>query len=777
MQQTNQDQFNRLSDSPLFSLLFLIIKTLYFLIASIIVPFIPRDWVHTFLRKLVQKIYPAQISGIENIPETQGALIISNRISIIDGIILQAYTNRKVHFLVAEKTAEDSFVKLWLRHFDIIPLVTSKGIRTTLASLRAAGQKIKSGELVCVFPEGHVSRIAALLPFRKGMKTILKGVEAPLIPVYIDGLWGSIFSHYGGKLFSSFPLTFKVPIRIAIGKPICSNTSTAAIRQKVTELGTVAWNMRKENLEPIHRKYIRRMRAFPLRQGFGDYKEPRVARLVCLIKTVALTRTLAPLWKGQENVGIMVPTSPGATFANVAASILGKTSVNLNCTAGRAAIASAIRQAQIKTVITAKAVEAKFGNLLPETVKVYYLEEIAKSVTWFNKILALIAAICAPINLFERICGAPREYDLNKPLTIIFSSGSTGDPKGAKLTHFNLTSNVEQVAQYIKLNQNDLVLNILPIFHSFGYLGMWVCLCNGFPAIFHPNPLDSKAIGEICETMETAFLFATPTFLQLYHRKCKPEQFGTIKTIITGAEKLQPKLAAAFEKKFGVKPVEGYGTTECSPVVSINIKNVRGKGLFQMGTKEGTVGLPLPGMAARILDPETFEPKGLRESGLLFLKGPNIMDGYLRLDDLNKEILKDGWYNTGDIAFIDEKGFITITDRLSRFSKLAGEMVPHGVIELALHEAANTEERLFAVTGIPDDRKGEIIAVLHTVDEEQIPDLLTKLVEAGLPNLYIPKKDYFLKVKEIPVLGTGKLNLKRVKDLAIEYFCGKSKFR
>jgi len=263
-------------------------------------------------------------------------------------------------------------------------------------------------------------------------------------------------------------------------------------------------------------------------------------------------------------------------------------------------------------------------------------------------------------------------------------------------------------------------------------------------------------------------LIATPTFLQLYLRRCTPDQFGSVRVILTGAEKLSERLAQAFEDKFGIRPIEGYGVTECAPVIAVNCPDFRAAGFFQPASRRGTVGRPLPGVSVRIVDPDSFEPLPIGTSGMLLVKGPNVMHGYLGREDLTAQAMHEGWYITGDIAMLDEDGFLTITDRLSRFAKIGGEMVSHGMVEEALHQAVNAETQILAVTSIPDEKKGEQLVVLHTLDETTIPDMLVKLSESGLPNLFIPRKDAFIKVDQIPVLGTGKLDLRALKRLALE---------
>ena len=357
---------------------------------------------------------------------------------------------------------------------------------------------------------------------------------------------------------------------------------------------------------------------------------------------------------------------------------------------------------------------------------------------------------------------------MDDTLTVIFSSGSTGEPKGILLTHYNVDSNVEAVAQIFRAEPRDRLLGILPLFHSFGYLALWMCLNHRMGCVFHPNPLDAATIGHLVQRYAISVMIATPTFLQIYMRRCTPAQFGSLRVVVAGAEKLPERLALAFEDTFGIRPLEGYGSTECSPAIAMSATDFRAPGFYQPGSRRGTVGQPLPGVSIRIVDAETFEPLPPGAAGMLIVKGPNVMKGYLGRDDLTAKAMRDGWYVTGDIAVLDEDGFLRITDRLSRFSKIGGEMVPHGKVEEALQEAAGASVQLFAVTAVPDEKKGERLAVLHTTDPAGIPALLEKVAASGLPNLFIPRADHFVRVEKIPVLGTGKMDLREIKRLATE---------
>jgi acyl-[acyl-carrier-protein]-phospholipid O-acyltransferase/long-chain-fatty-acid--[acyl-carrier-protein] ligase len=375
-----------------------------------------------------------------------------------------------------------------------------------------------------------------------------------------------------------------------------------------------------------------------------------------------------------------------------------------------------------------------------------------------------------PARWLEKALGAGASPTLDDLATIIFSSGSTGDPKGVMLTHYNIASNVEQLGQVFALGRKDRILGVLPFFHSFGFTGTFALPWTlGAGVVYHTSPLDASAIGELVRKYAVTFLVATPTFLSGYIRRCEPEDFGSLDYAVVGAEKLHERVAQAFEDTFGIRPLEAYGCTECSPAVAVNARDYRAAGFRQVGAKRGKIGHPLPGVSVRIVNPETLKPLGVGEPGLLLVRGPNVMKGYLGRPDLTAEVLRDEWYVTGDIAAIDEDGFLAITDRLSRFSKIGGEMVPHLKVEEKLQELAGITEQVFAVVGVPDEKKGERLVVLHTLPAEKLKECLGRLKVTGLPNLWVPRADAFFHVQSLPYLGSGKLNLRRIREMADEF--------
>ena len=714
---------------------------------------------------VTHSFYRIRVQGQNHIPTKGGALLVSNHLSMLDALLVQACTGRTVRFLMFKDIYERRWIRPFARLMRAIPISSRQRPREMIHALNTAADSIRQGDLVCIFAEGQITRIGQLLPFRRGLERIMRDLDAPIIPLCLDGVWGSIFSFERQRFLWKMPRSIPYPVTVLIGQPMPSDSTPAQIRRVVQDLCAQAWTARRDRMRPLAATLIRTARRHPRLLAMADARSPRVSFASALTRSVLLAGRLRPLWEGQVHVGILLPPSVGGALVNWAAFLLGKVPVNLNYTASTEIIGACLKQAGIQTVISSKLFLDKLKLTVPG--QVVLMEDLIQPPRLAEKLRALARAWLLPASRLQRALGCSKTPRLDDLATIIFSSGSTGDPKGVMLTHYNVLSNVEQLEQVLAFGSQDRVLGVLPFFHSFGFTGT-LCLpaVVGTGVVFHPTPLEPDAIGDLVRRYAATFLLATPTFLQLYLRGCDPEDFGSLRFILAGAEKLSDRLATAFEEKFGLRPLEGYGCTECAPAVTVNTRDFRGPGLRQVGAKRGKIGHPLPGISVRVVDPATFEPRPVNEPGLLLVKGPNVMKGYLGRPDLTAQAFQDGWYITGDIAAEDEDGFIQITDRLSRFSKIGGEMVPHIRIEEKLHELANVTEQTFVVTGLPDEKKGEKLVVLHTLANDRLSSILDQLGRTDLPNLWVPRASQFFAVPAFPLLGSGKLDLRQIRTLA-----------
>ncbi len=729
---------------------------------------LPNWGLRALLWVLTRIIYRIKVLGKENVPRTGGALLVSNHMSFVDVVLISAAANRPVRFLIFNDVYNHPFIKPFALLMRAIPVPTEVRPRDMVRSFHIASDAIRAGELVCVFAEGHITRTGSMLPFRKGMERIVRGLDAPIIPVNLHGMWGSIFSYERERLLWKSPKRVPYRVTVSFGSWLPSTASVVDVRQSVQALQAAAFEADRIGSHTLDRALVRSARRYPFRFCMGDARFPEVSFASMLLKLIFVTRRLRSQWKDQEMVGVLMPPSVGGALVNFAAVLLGKVPVNLNYTASTETLESCARQCGLQTVVTSKLFLEKLAavNNIEVPGRSIYLEDVLAKPKSTEKVLALLIAIFLPYTLLKRALGG-RKRTTNDLATVIFSSGSTGDPKGVMLTHHNVLANIRQMTQVFAFSSDDKIMGVLPFFHAFGFtVTLWLTATYGVGVVFHPSPLDAQIIGELTRKYRVTFMITTPTFLQAYTRRVPREDFASLRCVLVGAEKLPERVARAFEDQFGVRPLEGYGCTECSPVVAVNIFDYRAPGIVQLGARQGTIGHPLPGISVRIVDPDTGQPLPPDTPGMLLVRGPNVMQGYLGRSKETSEVLRDGWYTTGDIAAVADDGFLTITDRLSRFSKIGGEMVPHVKVEEKLHELSETSEQVFVVSAAPDEKKGERLVVLHTLDNEQLAPVLAKLASADLPPLWKPRKDQFFHVDALPILGTGKLDLRALKTQA-----------
>jgi acyl-[acyl-carrier-protein]-phospholipid O-acyltransferase/long-chain-fatty-acid--[acyl-carrier-protein] ligase len=492
-----------------------------------------------------------------------------------------------------------------------------------------------------------------------------------------------------------------------------------------------------------------------------------------LIRALVLGRVLARLCGPAAHVGLLVPPTVPAAVANLAVTLWGKIPVNLNYSASQTLVDASIEQCGITHVITSAKVLDRF-KIVPKA-QLILLEDIPGQVRLADKIWGAAVAKLVPSAAMGAFVPGLHNDDPDATATVIFTSGSTGDPKGVVLSHRNVLSNAFQVEEQVRLKPDEVLLGVLPFFHSFGFtVTIWTAICLNKKVVYHFNPLDARVIGKLCETHKVTLLIGTPSFSRLYLKGCEPRQFQTITHWIVGAEKLKPELAHDIEAMLGIRPLEGYGCTELSPVVAVNVpRDVElPGGRVVDGNRLGTVGLPVPGTAIKTVDPETGSDLPAGTEGMIAVKGPQVMVGYLNRPDATAQVVKDGWYLTGDIGYVDPDGFLKITDRLSRFSKIAGEMVPHLAIEAAILKATGVDENQVAVTGVPDAKQGERLCVLYTELGRSPTEVQQRLTAGTMPKVWIPSPRDFIQVEEIPLTSTGKVDLRRLKEIAIAHGAG-----
>jgi acyl-[acyl-carrier-protein]-phospholipid O-acyltransferase/long-chain-fatty-acid--[acyl-carrier-protein] ligase len=443
--------------------------------------------------------------------------------------------------------------------------------------------------------------------------------------------------------------------------------------------------------------------------------------------------------------------------------------VNLNFTAGRAANAAAIAQAGLVRLITVPAMVEQVKDF-PWTENRIDIAALIKSFPKSDLKRWGLAALFSPAPLLRRWIGLPCTGD-REEAAILFTSGSAGEPKGVVLTHRNILSNTAQIGAVLGRIHLHAILGCLPIFHSFGFTVMvWWPVLGGPRVVTYPSPLDVARLAETIERHRLELLVTTPTFLRGFLRKARPEQLRSLKLVVTGAEKLPLDLLREFEARFDVRICEGYGMTEASPVVSTNLPDEPPSPMSPegvLGRRLGSVGRMVPGISARIRDPETNEDIPLFETGMLWLRGANLFEGYLDDPARTAAVLHEGWYKTGDMGRLDEDGFLFIEGRISRFSKIAGEMVPHLTVEQKIAEALppSGDGPSVVVVGVPDEKRGESLVALTTVFIDAA-DLRRRLAAEGLPNLWIPK--VIRRVPAIPLLATGKIDVRACERLARE---------
>ena len=713
-------------------------------------------------RLLARCFYRVTALGADNLPKG-GFLLLPNHITWVDAIVLQLACPRPIRYIIDEEFYRKPILHPFLRQLRCIPIDT----RHSHSAIRAATEKIAEGEVVCLFPEGQLERAGTLLRLRRGYELIARHANATVVPVWLDQLWGSIFSFQGGRFFTKLPRRIPYPVTIAFGKPIEAKAADiATVREELLKLGEFCFSQRpslnRHLAEPCVRGLKKRLFATAVVDGLDH---SALSRSKLLGAAAALSRYLRKEFP-DERIAIVLPASKGSMVANLAVTLADKVPVDLNFTMGRAANESCCKRAGLRVAISATQFMERLKDF-PWPERVLKLDELMPRLKP-QIILWWMMSILLPARLLLRLLKIPKKGGHTEAV-LLFTSGSTGEPKGVVVSHRNVVGNVSQFRQLLDATKDDAILASLPFFHTFGStVTLWYPLIEGVRIITYPNPLEAAKNAGLIERYKLTLLLATPTFLRGYLRKVEPDELRSLRLVITGAEKLPLELAKNFEERFNQRVFEGYGLTETSPVVSVNLPEpqpTKPGEQVQPSSRLGSVGKMAPGIAAEIREPETDRKLSLHETGMLWLRGVNIFEGYLHDPERTGDVLQGGWLKTGDLGRFDKDGFLYIEGRLSRFSKIGGEMVPHEAIESKIVDLlglSGRDERPIAIMGVQDEAKGEALVLLSVV-EVDLAQLRKKLHETGVPNLWIPK--HVRRVESIPVLASGKLDLKKCREL------------
>ncbi|MEP5763652.1 MAG: acyl-[ACP]--phospholipid O-acyltransferase [Halieaceae bacterium] len=735
---------------------------------------LPQSLARILASVILQRRYKMKVLGFDNLPQEGPVLLLGNHISWIDWALVQIACPRPIRFVMLRGIYNIWYLKPFFKMFHVVPIASGQ----SKDSLKAINGLLQQGEVVCLFPEGAISRNGQLGKFHSGYERTVEGVEGGVIvPFYLRGLWGSKFSNADEGLRDSRAPSLRRDLIVAFGKPLPMSTTADKLKQKVFDLSITAWETYTKTLDPLPLAWLKTVRRDPGDVCTVDASGVRLSRRRFAAATLAFSGAMK-LGREARNVGLLLPASNAAAIANMAVMLKGRTVVNLNFSASPEAVQGAITQAGIKQVYTSRQFETRLAAkgidvkaMLSGVEEVHYMEDIRERIPQWKLIASLVQVSLLPARLLYPLHG--KRSKLEDPAAILFSSGSEGTPKGVVLSHRNIQSNCKQISDVLNTRVDDVVMASLPPFHAFGLtVTLLMPLVEGVPIVCQPDPTDVLAIARAIAQYRATILFGTATFLRLYarNRKVDPILLETLRLVIAGAEKLPEKVRHDFQLKFNKYILEGFGATETTPVASVNVPDAvdTGSWKIQVGQREGSVGLPLPGTSFKIVDPNTLQELPLGEDGMILISGNQVMLGYLDDEAKTAEVIFEQddmrWYITGDKGHLTSEGFLMIVDRYSRFAKIAGEMVSLGAVEeLARSVLPDDSEEDLAAAAVPDARKGERVVMLVTSETLQ-RELREKMINAGVSPLMIPNE--VIQVEDIPKLGSGKTDFSALNALA-----------
>jgi acyl-[acyl-carrier-protein]-phospholipid O-acyltransferase / long-chain-fatty-acid--[acyl-carrier-protein] ligase len=700
-----------------------------------------RTLLQRLVRSLLRLFYRVEVQGLEHAQAAlPHAVIAANHTSFLDGILLGAFLPGEPIFAIDTQIAK----KWWVRPLTL--LVNALPVDpTNPLSIRSMIRAVEAGSACVIFPEGRITTTGALMKVYEGPAVIAERTGAKLVPVRIEGAEYSRFSRLSGKVRQRwFP---KIRIRILPAERLAAPEGVVGRKRRTALRRALADSMVRslfatapiDTTLPDALLEARRIHggSHPIVDDL-EFAPLSYDRLItaCL----ALGGRLAARTQRNERVGVLLPTSRASVVTFFGLLFHGRVPAMLNFSTGAASAEAACTAAEIRLIVTAhRFVEkAKLEPLvaaLSTKATILYLEDVKQEIGFFARLSALLRA--------RRLKAQPPDpARANEPAVVLFTSGSEGTPKGVVLSHRNLLANRHQLASVVDITPRDIVLNALPVFHSFGLTGgLLLPLLSGVRTFLYPSPLHYRTVPELAYGLNATILFGTDTFLAGYARVADNYDFYACRYVFAGAERVKAETRKTWFDKFGIRILEGYGATETAPAIAVNTP---------MHFRAGTVGRLLPGLEHRL-----DAVPGIADGARLVVRGPNVMLGYLRAESPGVLQPPDGgWYDTGDIVAIDPDGFVTIKGRAKRFAKVAGEMVPLGAVEEFVNKV--WPEAAHAVVAIPDDKRGEQVVLVTSQKEAARAALLAAARESGVPEMFVPRA--IVKVAQVPILGTGKID-------------------
>lgn len=705
-------------------------------------------WVRV-LRGLCRLCFRVQVSGLAHLPTQDGILIVANHESFLDGLLLGLFLPKRATFVVHSDVLKNPLFRLFLTltpHLAVNP--------TSPYAMKKVVQRLNAGENVVIFPEGRITLTGALMKVYDGPGFVAAKTGVKVLPVRVEGAaqsyFGRLSHHHPRKLFPRVNLSILPVTEIKLAEQAHAPLGAKQRRRLAGEaMRGIMQHMLTQSQQPttLFNAFLNTIALFGARTRIvEDMHQVEEHYGTLLKKSLALGRMVSKVSAPGEAVGVLMPN-----LTNTLALILGMTAWHripamLNFTAGLDGLQNACIAAKVGKIITSKQFLEK-ANLQATVdqlrdIQVIYLEDLKPKFGLLDRVWLLGYAIHRP-----RAVQVP--VSPHDTAVILFTSGSEGKPKGVVHSHHTILSNIQQTMAVHDFNPSDKFMMALPMFHAFGFTGSLLPLLRGIPLLLFPSPLQYKLIPEVIYDRGCTIFFSTSTFLANYAKYAHPYDFYKLRIVIAGAEKLNEEVRRLYQEKFGIRILEGYGTTECAPVLASNTL---------MANRVGSVGQLVPGIDYRLLP-----VPGIEAGGRLQVKGANVMLGYYLFDRPGVLVPpEEGWYDTGDIVRIDEDGFIFIQGRVKRFAKVAGEMVSLEMVEKLAVCAA--PEHQHAATTLADAHRGESIMLFTTAPDLTREALQRAAQQLGAPELAVARK--IVPLAQIPVLGTGKTDYVSLKQMA-----------